>query len=124
MGDSGYNIFAGVHDFGALWASSRHKGKSIGALSEDVIGKERVHCSWWLYSVLLMVNAVFGVVIAGTFVSTPNAVFPAWSAIVVALIIGQLIHQFQSYVVCYWGDGSLLFCIHWQFIPLELPEGC
>ena len=31
-------FFAGVHDMGALWASSRHKGKSIGALSEAVIG--------------------------------------------------------------------------------------
>ena len=31
-------FFAGVHDFGAIWASARHKGRSIGALSEDVIG--------------------------------------------------------------------------------------
>ena len=31
-------FFAGVHDMGALWASVRHKGKSIGALSENVIG--------------------------------------------------------------------------------------
>ena len=31
-------FFAGVHDFGAIWASARHKGKSIGALSEEVIG--------------------------------------------------------------------------------------
>ena len=32
-------LFAGVHDMGALWASARHKGKSMGALSESVIGK-------------------------------------------------------------------------------------
>ena len=32
-------FFAGVHDMGALWASNRHKGRSIGALSESVIGK-------------------------------------------------------------------------------------
>ena len=31
-------FFAGVHDFGALWASNRHKARSIGALSEDVVG--------------------------------------------------------------------------------------
>ena len=29
-------FFAGVHDMGALWASTRNKGKSIGALSENV----------------------------------------------------------------------------------------
>jgi carbon starvation protein len=32
-------FFAGVHDFGAIWASARHQGKSIGALSEEIIGK-------------------------------------------------------------------------------------
>ena len=86
-------FFAGVHDFGAIWASARHKGKSIGALSEEVIGKRtRALFMIVIFLVLLMVNAVFGVVIANAFVGTPNAVFPAWSAIVVALIIGQLLH--------------------------------
>ena len=32
-------FFAGVHDMGALWASNRHGAKSIGALSESIIGK-------------------------------------------------------------------------------------
>ena len=31
-------FFAGVHDSGALWASNRYQGRSIGALSEAVIG--------------------------------------------------------------------------------------
>ena len=31
-------FFAGVHDFGAFLASVRHQGKSIGSLSEAVIG--------------------------------------------------------------------------------------
>ena len=30
-------FFAGVHDFGAIWASARNKGKSMGALSEDCL---------------------------------------------------------------------------------------
>ena len=56
-------FFAGVHDFGALWASSRHKGKSIGALSEDVIGKRtRALFMVDIFLVLLKVNAVFGAV--------------------------------------------------------------
>ena len=78
-------FFAGVHDFGALWASNRHKGRSMGALSENVIGKRsRALYMIVVFLVLLMVNSVFGVVIAGAFVSTPTAVFPAWAAIVVA----------------------------------------
>ena len=82
-------FFAGVHDFGAIWASARHQGKSIGALSEAVIGKRtRALFMVVIFLVLLMVNAVFGVVIAGALVNTPGAVFPAWSAIAVALVIG------------------------------------
>ena len=86
----GTMFFAGVHDMGALWASSRHKGKSMGALAEDVIGKRtRSLFMVVVFLVLLMVNAVFGVVIAKSFVSQPDAVFPAWMAIAVALVIGQ-----------------------------------
>ena len=31
-------FFAGVHDFGAVWASVRNKAQSIGALTGDVVG--------------------------------------------------------------------------------------
>tara|TARA_B100000959_G_scaffold285504_1_gene360475 strand:+ start:4123 stop:5805 length:1683 start_codon:yes stop_codon:yes gene_type:complete len=119
-------FFAGVHDFGALWASSRHKGKSIGALSEDVIGKRtRALFMIVIFLVLLMVNAVFGVVIAGAFVNTPNAVFPAWSAIVVALIIGQLIHRnFNLTLLSVLGVMALYCSIYvGSVLPIELPTG-
>jgi len=119
-------FFAGVHDFGALWASSRHKGKSIGALSEDVIGKRtRALFMIVIFLVLLMVNAVFGVVIAGAFVNTPNAVFPAWSAIAVALIIGQLIHRnFNLTLLSVLGVMALYCSIYvGSVLPIELPAG-
>src|SRR5690606_31460522 len=52
-------FFAGVHDFGAIWASARNQGKSIGALSEDVVGKRtRTLFMIIVFLVLLMVNAV------------------------------------------------------------------
>jgi len=89
-------FFAGVHDMGALWASNRHKGRSIGALAETIIGKRtRALFMIVVFLVLLMVNSVFGVVIAGAFVSSPTAVFPAWAAIFAALIIGQLIYRLK-----------------------------
>ena len=117
-------FFAGIHDFGALWASSRHKGKSIGALSEDVIGKRtRALFMVVIFLVLLMVNAVFGVVIAGAFVNTPNAVFPAWSAIAVALVIGQLIHRNVNLtLLSIVGVSALYFSIYaGSVMPIELP---
>jgi carbon starvation protein len=118
-------FFAGVHDFGALWASARHQGKSIGALSEDVIGKRtRALFMVVIFLVLLMVNAVFGVVIAGAFVNTPSAVFPAWSAIFVALIIGQLVHRkFNLLALSIGGVIALYLSVYaGSILPLELPQ--
>jgi len=117
-------FFAGVHDFGALWASARNKGKSIGALSEAVIGKRtRALFMVVIFLVLLMVNAVFGVVIANAFVGTPNSVFPAWSAIAVALVIGQLVHRKMNLValsVC--GVVALYLSVYvGSILPIELP---
>ena len=118
-------FFAGVHDMGALWASARHKGKSMGALSETVIGtRARSLFMIVVFLVLLMVNAVFGVVIANSFVNIPGSVFPAWSAIVVALIIGQLIHRnFNLIALVILGVAALYFSIYvGSELPLKLPE--
>ena len=117
-------FFAGVHDMGAMWASSRHGGKSIGALSEEVVGKRtRALFMIVVFLLLLMVNAVFGVVIARSLVNTPTAVFPAWSAIAVALVIGQLVHRkFKLTLLSIVGVCALYASIYVgsQF-PIELP---
>ena len=121
----GTMFFAGVHDMGALWASSRHKGKSMGALAEDVIGKRtRSLFMVVVFLVLLMVNAVFGVVIAKSFVSQPDAVFPAWMAIAVALVIGQLLKRnFSLIPMCVVGIIVLYASVFaGSYIPIELPD--
>ena len=118
-------FFAGVHDFGALWASNRHKGKSIGALSETIIGKRtRALYMIVVFLLLLMVNAVFGVVIARALVNTPSAVLPAWSAIVVALVIGQFVHRKANLVILsVLGVAALYASIYGgSIMPLELPS--
>ena len=118
-------FFAGVHDFGAIWASVRNQGKSIGALSEDVIGsRTRALFMIVIFLLLLMVNAVFGVVIASLFVGTPTAVFPAWSAIVVALIVGQFIHRnFNLTILTVIGVAALYASIFiGSGLPINLPQ--
>lgn len=118
-------FFAGVHDFGALWASARHQGKSIGALSEVVIGKRtRALFMIVIFLVLLMVNAVFGVVIASLFVQTPGSVFPAWAAIAVALVIGQLVYRkFNLLALSIGGVIALYLSVYaGSVMPLEIPE--
>ena len=118
-------FFAGVHDFGALWASNRNKGKSIGALSEGVIGKRtRSLFLIVIFLLLLMVNAVFGVIIAQGFVATPGSVFPAWMAIVVALIIGQLLRRNFSLAILTAVGVAVLYASIWAgtFIEWRLPD--
>lgn len=89
-------FFAGMHDMGALWASARHKGRSIGTLSGRYIGGSgRILFLVVIFFLLLMVNAVFAVVIADLLISTPAAVIPTWGAIVVALLVGQAIYRYK-----------------------------
>ena len=119
-------FFAGVHDMGALWASNRHDGKSIGALSESIIGpRTRALFMIVVFLVLLMVNSVFGVVIAGALVGSPTAVFPAWAAIAVALVIGQLIYRWKINLltVSVIGVTALYVSVYvGSTMPLALPE--
>ena len=89
-------FFAGAHDVGALWASARNKGQSIGTLSGRYIGgRGRNLFLVVIFLLLLMVNSAFAVVISGLLVSTPTAVIPTWGAIVVALCIGQAIYRLK-----------------------------
>ena len=87
-------FFAGVHDFGAIWASVRNRGRSIGALTGEVVGQRaRTLFMIVIFLLLLMVNAVFAVVISDALVATPSSVIPTWSAIVVAVAIGVLLYR-------------------------------
>ena len=119
-------FFAGVHDAGAIWASVRHKARSIGAVTGDVIGpRARSLFMIVIFLVLLMVNAVFAVAISGLLVNNPSAVVPAWGAIIVALIIGQMIYRFRINLlaVSIIGVVALYALIGiGPSVPVELPE--
>ena len=119
-------FFAGMHDLGALWASQRHRGQSIGTLSGRYIGaRGRNLFLVVIFLLLLMVNTAFAVVISNLLISTPTAVIPTWGAIVVALLIGQAIYRFNWNLplVSIVGVAALygLMILGDQF-PLALPE--
>jgi carbon starvation protein len=89
-------FFAGMHDMGALWASQRHKGQSMGMLSGRYIGpRGRSLFLVVIFLLLLMVVAAFAVVIKNLLISTPSSVIPVWGAILVALVIGQMIYRWK-----------------------------
>lgn len=119
-------FFAGIHDFGAIWASVRNKAKSVGALTGDVVGKRaRSIFMIVIFLVLLMVNAVFAVVIAGLMMNFSSAVVPVWGAILVALIIGQLIYRriLSLPVVSVLGVIALYALIFiGPSVPIQMPS--
>jgi len=123
----GTMFFAGIHDFGAVWASVRNRAKSVGALTGDVVSpRARNLFMVVVFFLLMMVNAVFGVAIADAFQETPSSVIPAWTAIVVAVAIGVLIYRMHVpilwptivgtvilYAVIFLGDA----------VPISLADG-
>ncbi|NNU27000.1 carbon starvation CstA family protein [Isoptericola sediminis] len=89
-------FFAGMHDLGALWASVRNKGRSMGMLSGRYIGSRgRALFLVVIFLLLLMVIAAFATVIKNLLISTPTSVIPVWGAIAVAAIIGQMIYRWK-----------------------------
>ena len=119
-------FFAGVHDSGALWASVRNRAKSVGALTGEVVGRRaRTVFMIVIFLVLLMVNAVFGVVIAKLLINNPGAVVPVWGAIAVALVIGQLIYRriIGLGLVSILGVAALYSLIYvGPMVPVTLPD--
>ncbi|HEX7352295.1 carbon starvation protein A [Brachybacterium sp.] len=119
-------FFAGMHDLGALWASVRNRGQSIGTLSARYIGARGSRLFLVvIFLLLLMVNAAFAVVIAGLLVSTPTAVIPTWGALVVAVLIGQAIYRLKWSlpIVSVVGVVALYALILLgDAVPVVLPE--
>ncbi|MGY1711852.1 carbon starvation protein A [Geodermatophilus sp. SYSU D00758] len=88
---------AGVHDFGSLAVSVRHKARSIGTLAGEVInGRARMLFLAIIFFLLTLVNAVFAVVIGNLFVANPGAVIPIVLEIPLAIFIGMYIYRTRS----------------------------
>ncbi len=119
-------FFAGVHDFGAIWASVRNQGRSIGSLTGDVVSvRARTLFMIVIFFLLMMVNAVFAVAISNAFVDTPSSVIPAWTAIAVAVVIGVLIYKVKVPILWPTIIGTIiLYAVIWvgDAVPVALPE--
>lgn len=85
---------AGVHDFGAIVLSLRHKGHSIGTLADKLIGKRaKILFLFIILILVLMVNAVFAWVISNLFISFPASVLSVFIQIPLAIWIGYYTYK-------------------------------
>lgn len=102
-------FFGGVHDFGALFASIRHKGQSIGEIiSTNMSKRAKMLFTIFAYLTLILVVAAFASIVATTFgavVDEAGAIDRAASAtnasvamvsllfIVIAIVFGFMVYR-------------------------------
>ena len=133
-------FFGGVHDFGALFASVRHGGKSIGEIiSANMSVRAKRLFIIFAYLTLILVVAAFASIVAGTFgatyvdgvldvaASTSNAQVAMVSLlfIVIAVIFGFCVYRNNApvgiaSVVGVVGIIAIIF-IGLNFHPIYLP---
>ncbi|MCF6466778.1 carbon starvation CstA family protein [Clostridium sp. Cult2] len=87
-------FFGGVHDYGSLFVSIRHKGKSIGEVINDTMGKRGKQLfSIFAWLTLLLVVAAFANIVASTFAATPQAATSSILFIVLAIGFGYAVYR-------------------------------
>ena len=133
-------FFGGVHDFGALFASIRHKGQSIGEIiSSNMSKRAKMLFTIFAYLTLILVVAAFASIVATTFgavVDEAGAIDKAASAtnasvamvsllfIIIAIVFGFMVYRRNASmaVSTILGVGAIALCmvIGMNFHPIYL----
>ena len=89
-------FIGGLHDFSALVASVRHKGKSIGEIAKNYMGK-RVYKIFLLFIwfALVYIITVFADLAATTFAKEPPVAQVNMGYILIALILGFTLYKLK-----------------------------
>ena len=89
-------LIGAVHDFSAIVVSMRNKGLSIGKVAEDLIGpRAKTLFLMIILFLLCLVMGVFVGIVADLFTSSfyPQTVFPTFSLMGIAVVIGWLVYK-------------------------------
>jgi len=87
-------FFGGVHDYGSLFASMRHEGKSVGYIIEKNVGKSgKKLFSIFAWLTLLLVIAAFANIIVKTFVAVPSVATISILFIILAIGFGFAVNR-------------------------------
>ena len=117
-------FIGGVHDMGSLFASIRHKGKSIGEVIHTNMGTSGMRLfSTFAWLTLLLVVAAFTNIVASTFHAVPAAATASMLFIVLAVAFGWAVYRKGVNLTLGTIVGViLLFTCIWigQLFPLTL----
>lgn len=120
-------FFGGVHDYGSIFASIRHDGKSIGEIIGTNMGKKGKRLfSIFAWLTLLLVIAAFTNITANTFVSVPSSATSSLLFILLAIGFGILVYRKNVPLGISTIIGViLLFICVWlgMVFPIELSKG-
>ena len=121
-------VFIGaVHDFGALFLSTRNGGTTIADLTGKIVGpRARILFLLLVFCLAWIVIAVFAVVIGYLFVSYPASVLPVNFEILVAVVIGLVIYKLKAkLLIPSLVALVLLWIMVWvgsEYVPISLHE--
>lgn len=114
-------FFGGVHDYGSLFASMRHEGKSIGEVIHANMGRKgKLLFSLFAWLTLLLVVAAFTDIVATTFTKQPAAGIASMLFILLAVVFGFAVYRkgVPIGIATVIGLIVMLFCI-WLGIKLQ-----
>ncbi len=119
-------FMGGVHDYGALMASVRHRGTSIPDIAGNVISKRtRILFSIFVWLTLILVVAVFIFFSAKTYIEDPKIVIPSLGLIPVAILVGYMLYNLKlnKIVTTILGLVLIIFLtILGNYLPIDLGK--
>ena len=119
------SIFMGsVHDFSSLVISARNKGKTIGELTGDIISPStRFAFQFIMQFLLFIVISVFSLIVGLLFEMYPEAVFPVWMQIPIAVWLGRQIRKGKNDLLYSIFAVVLMYItiIMGAWIPIKMP---
>jgi len=121
------SIFMGaVHDLGSLVLSLRNKGESLSEYAARYVNTRMRYLSFLIiFLELLIIIAIFGLVIAVIFKMFPQAVFPVWMEIPIALTLGWLIYRRRANILISTTAAVVVMYITvylGHYLPFNMPE--
>jgi len=113
-----------VHDFSTMVISARHRGRSLGDLTGDLISPTTRYAFQVIIQFLLwIVVAVFALIMGILFKMYPQAVLPVWLEIPIAIWLGRMLARGKSDLLYSIIAVVLMYLTVWLglYVPITVP---